>query len=137
MGEINYDFNLLFRKEERAESFFTRLQQYQSDTGYELIALVNRCCNSDVESHGFEFNIGDAKRFRNEIRIACYTGRSSEMPDGIVGPLFAAGAEILKMSVFYEDAPDWESFYYVDGKKTAKKTYDKQFKKFKEFNLSA
>jgi hypothetical protein len=128
VGEINYDFNLLFREEDHATSFFGELEEHQEAAGFELIALINRCCNSDIESHGFEFDISEMKRFRNEVQISCYTGRSSEMPKEIAGPLCAAGASILRMSVFYEDAPDWDRLYFVEGKKAAKRTYDKQFK---------
>ena len=80
MGEINYDFNLLFRDEERAKSFFTEMNRREKESGHELIALINLCCHTDVETYGFAFDIEEIRRFRNEIRIPCYTGRSSEMP---------------------------------------------------------
>ncbi len=131
MGEINYDFNLLFRDEKRAESLFDEMARREKDCDCELIALINFCCHSDIESHGFNFNISEIRRFRNEVRIPCYTGRSSEMPEEIAGPLCAAGAEIVRMSVYYEDAPDWESIYFVDARKARKKAYDKEFKQFK------
>lgn len=131
MGEISYDFNLLFRDEERAIAFAALMQEHDADAGHELVRLVNRCCNSDIESHGFEFDISSTQRFRNEIQITCYTGRSSETPMAIVGPLKSAGAEILKISALYDDAPDWERFYFVDGKKVAKRSYEKAFREAK------
>jgi hypothetical protein len=131
MGEINYNFNLLFRDEKRAESLFIEMKHQEDVSEHELVTLINICCNSDIETYGYAFDIEEIQRFRNEVQIPCYTGRSSEMPQEIAGPLFAFGAEIVRMSVLYEDAPDWDSIYFVDGKKTSKKNYDKEFKKFK------
>ena len=131
MGEINYDFNFLFKKEEDAKSFAGGLVANESDSRHELIALINRYCNSGIDSHGVAFDIGSTKLFRNEVQISCYTGRSSEFPTDIVAPLQSVGCDILKLAALYEDASTWTRIHYLNGKKAARKQYDEQFKKFK------
>ncbi len=130
MSEVFYSVSILFKDEAIANKLSGRLISSQSKCDFELIKLINFTLKCDVDSLGYEYSIDSLKVFKNEIQIICYSGRS-EPPLGIAEVINDHGASILRISESYDEAPKSLSKYFIDGKKSNKKEYGKNFKKYK------
>lgn len=131
MGEISYNLTLLFPDENKAESLCDSFLEMQESCDYELTCLLKKACqpSDPLSDHDYYLEEMGIRRFRNEVQIGCYAGRSSEIPVDFVPVFYSSGAHALHIFTTYDDGV--ENNYFVDGKNTNKKKFDQYYRKHK------